>query len=70
MPTSTQTEPSPHVISVRLDDLAFVEADAIVRPADHTLAPVTPAISRLDVQAGPKFSALRRSERGFHFPPR
>jgi O-acetyl-ADP-ribose deacetylase len=59
-PTSAQMEHSTPVISVRLDDLAFVQADAIVRPADQTLAPVTPAMSRLDLQAGPGFTSLRR----------
>ena len=30
------------MIEVVVDDLAFVEADAILRPADDTLAPLTP----------------------------
>ncbi len=41
-----------------MDDLAFVEADAILRPADDSLAPLTPAMKRLDVQAGARFAAL------------
>ena len=40
------------MIEVVVDDLAFVEADAILRPADDTLAPLTPAMKRLDLQAG------------------
>ena len=39
------------MIEVVVDDLAFVEADAILRPADDTLAPLTPAMKRLDLQA-------------------
>jgi O-acetyl-ADP-ribose deacetylase (regulator of RNase III) len=48
------------MIEVVVDDLAFVEADAILRPADDTLAPLTPAMKRLDLQAGPRFAALCR----------
>jgi O-acetyl-ADP-ribose deacetylase (regulator of RNase III) len=48
------------VIRVVVDDLAFIEADAVVRPADAALAPVTPAGSRLDRLAGERFTALRR----------
>jgi O-acetyl-ADP-ribose deacetylase (regulator of RNase III) len=46
------------MIEVVVDDLAFVEADAILRPSDDTLAPLTPAMKRLDLQAGPRFAAL------------
>jgi O-acetyl-ADP-ribose deacetylase (regulator of RNase III) len=46
------------VIEVVVDDLAFVDADAILRPADDTLAPLTPAMKRLDVQAGARFATL------------
>ena len=46
------------MIEVVVDDLAFVEADAILRPADDTLAPLTPAMKRLDLQAGARFAAL------------
>jgi O-acetyl-ADP-ribose deacetylase (regulator of RNase III) len=48
------------VIDVVVDDLAFVEADAVLRPADDGLAPVTPATVRLDLQAGPRFAAVCR----------
>jgi O-acetyl-ADP-ribose deacetylase (regulator of RNase III) len=48
------------VIQVIVDDLALIQADAVVRPADESLGPVTPAISRLDEQAGPRFAEQRR----------
>jgi O-acetyl-ADP-ribose deacetylase (regulator of RNase III) len=48
------------VIRVVVDDLAFVAVDAILRPANERLDPVTPAISRLDSQAGDGFTAQRR----------
>jgi O-acetyl-ADP-ribose deacetylase (regulator of RNase III) len=48
------------VIQVIVDDLALTAADAVVRPADETLGPLTPAISRLDEQAGPRFAEQRR----------
>lgn len=48
------------MIEVVVDDLAFIEADAVLRPADDALAPITPAAARLDQQAGPRFAALRR----------
>jgi O-acetyl-ADP-ribose deacetylase (regulator of RNase III) len=48
------------VIRVVVDDLAGVAVDAILRPADQSLDPVTPAISRLDQQAGQRFEAQRR----------
>jgi O-acetyl-ADP-ribose deacetylase (regulator of RNase III) len=48
------------VIQVIVDDLALTQADAVVRPADETLGPVTPAMSRLDEQAGPRFAEQRR----------
>ena len=50
----------PSLIRVVVDDLAFVEADAVLRPADADLAPLTPAMRRLDEQGGPRFAALRR----------
>ncbi|HEX5817993.1 MAG TPA: macro domain-containing protein [Gemmatimonadales bacterium] len=46
------------MIEVVVDDLAFIVADAILRPADDALAPITPAAARLDQQAGPRFAAL------------
>jgi O-acetyl-ADP-ribose deacetylase (regulator of RNase III) len=48
------------VIQVIVDDLALTQADAVLRPADETLGPVTEAISRLDQQAGPRFAEQRR----------
>ena len=48
------------MIRVVVDDLAFVRADAVVRPADEVLNPVSPETSRLDRQAGDGFAALRR----------
>jgi O-acetyl-ADP-ribose deacetylase (regulator of RNase III) len=48
------------VIEVVVDDLAFLEADAILRPADDALAPITPAAARLDQHAGPRFAAFCR----------
>lgn len=48
------------MIQVIVDDLALTAADAVVRPADETLGPLTPAISRLDEQAGPRFAEQRR----------
>jgi O-acetyl-ADP-ribose deacetylase (regulator of RNase III) len=45
---------------VVVDDLAFVTADAVVRPADEVLDPVSPETTRLDRQAGERFAALRR----------
>jgi O-acetyl-ADP-ribose deacetylase (regulator of RNase III) len=48
------------VIQVIVDDLALTQADAVVRPADETLEPITPAMFRLDEQAGPRFAEQRR----------
>lgn len=48
------------MIQVIVDDLALIQADAVVRPTDETLAPITEAISRLDQQAGPRFAEQRR----------
>lgn len=48
------------MIRVVVDDLAFLEVDAVVRPADATLAPTTPAVTRLDRLAGERFAAQRR----------
>jgi len=43
------------VIRVVVDDLAFVQADAIVRPATALLEPTTPALRRLEQVGGPAF---------------
>jgi O-acetyl-ADP-ribose deacetylase (regulator of RNase III) len=48
------------MILVIVDDLAMTQADAILRPADESLGPVTPAIFRLDERAGPRFAEQRR----------
>jgi O-acetyl-ADP-ribose deacetylase len=48
------------MIHVIVDDLAMTKADAILRPADESLGPVTPAIFRLDEHAGPRFAEQRR----------
>lgn len=47
------------MILVVVGDLASVAADAVVRPADTSLAPVGPAL-RLDEAAGPSFVEQRR----------
>ena len=48
------------MIHVIVDDLASTQADAIVRPADETLGPISPAGARLDERAGPRFAEQRR----------
>jgi len=48
------------VIHAVVEDLAFIEAQAVLRPADASLEPVTPAAVRLDRLAGPKFAGQRR----------
>jgi O-acetyl-ADP-ribose deacetylase (regulator of RNase III) len=48
------------MIEVVVDDLAFVRADAVLRPADDHLEPVQGAAARLDAQAGARFAELRR----------
>jgi O-acetyl-ADP-ribose deacetylase (regulator of RNase III) len=48
------------VIHVIVDDLASTQADAVVRPADENLGPTSPAVTRLDDRAGPRFAEQRR----------
>jgi hypothetical protein len=48
------------VIQVVIDDLAVIQADAILRPADENLSPLSDTISRLDQRAGPRFAEQRR----------
>ena len=48
------------MIQVIVDDLALTRADAVLRPADETLGPLSESISRLDQQAGPRFAEQRR----------
>lgn len=49
------------MIEVVLDDLAFLGVDAVLRPADSSLDPLTPAMARLDRLAGAGFAAQRRA---------
>lgn len=44
------------MIHVVVGDLASVVTDAVVRPADVTLAAITPALRRFDAAAGPSFA--------------
>jgi O-acetyl-ADP-ribose deacetylase len=48
------------VILVSVDDLSTTAADAILRPADESLGPITPDMVRLDEHAGPRFAEQRR----------
>jgi O-acetyl-ADP-ribose deacetylase (regulator of RNase III) len=48
------------VVTVIVDDLAFLAVAAVVRPADELLAAVTAEGSRLDRLAGERFAAQRR----------
>jgi len=50
------------VIRVVVDDLAFLAVDAVLRPADERLEPITPGAVRLDAQAGPRFREQRRAQ--------
>lgn len=43
------------MIQVVVDDLAFIEADAIVRPATASLEATTPSLRRLEQVGGPTF---------------
>ena len=43
------------MIHVVVDDLAFVPADAVVRPATSTLEPASSAVRHLEKVAGPTF---------------
>ena len=43
-------------ISVSIDDLAFVVADAVARPVDGQLRAVTPEMRRLELAAGDAFT--------------
>jgi len=51
------------VIRVVVDDLAFLGADAVVRPATTRLAPTTPAVRRLESVAGPGFADSLRLQK-------
>jgi len=43
------------VIRVAVDDLAFLEADAVIRPTTAALDPLTPSLRRLEQVGGPTF---------------
>lgn len=47
------------MIQVIVDNLALVQADAVIRPTDETLNPITEVSARLDQQAGPRFAEQR-----------
>jgi O-acetyl-ADP-ribose deacetylase (regulator of RNase III) len=51
------------VIRVVVDDLAFVVADALVRPATTLLEPTTPSLRRLEQVGGERFREGLRVER-------
>jgi O-acetyl-ADP-ribose deacetylase (regulator of RNase III) len=48
------------VIHVIVADLAVFAADAIIRSADESLGPTSPAMGRLDQRAGPAFADQRK----------
>lgn len=48
------------MIQVAVDDLAFLAADAVLRPCNDRLEPTSPAILRLDQQGGEAFAVQRR----------
>ncbi len=48
------------MIRIVVDDLAFAAVDAVLRPADEHLEPVSPESVQLDRVAGAAFAALRR----------
>jgi len=53
----------PGSVEVRIDDLAFVSADALARPVTATLQATTPLLRRVEVAAGASLLAqLRTSE--------
>ncbi len=51
------------MIRVVVDDLASVTADAVVRPTNGNLEPISPALRRLELAAGPRFRDLCRVQR-------
>lgn len=51
------------MIRVVVDDLALVDADALVRPATTTLEPISPALRNLERVAGPRFQEQIRLSR-------
>jgi O-acetyl-ADP-ribose deacetylase (regulator of RNase III) len=51
------------VIRVVVDDLAFLESDAIVRPATARLDPTTPVVRRLETVGGSEFLGRLRVQK-------
>ena len=51
------------MIRVVVDDLTFLSADAIVRPATTRLDPTTPAVRRLETVGGAEFSSHLRLQK-------
>ena len=48
------------MITVVVDDIASVRADAVLRPAGESLEPIAASARRLDEQGGPRFAELYR----------
>ena len=53
------------MIHVVLGDLASVAADAVVRPADASLTPLSSAVRRLDAAAGPRLADTTAGKHAF-----
>ena len=51
------------MIRVVVDDLAFLAAEALVRPATTRLDPTTPAVRRLETVGGPEFTDRLRLQK-------
>lgn len=49
------------MIRVVVDDLGFVQADAVLRPANDVLDPISHAVSRMDIQGGNAFAQQRKT---------
>jgi O-acetyl-ADP-ribose deacetylase (regulator of RNase III) len=56
----TEVQRSGTAIDLRVDDLAFFEGDAIVRPVNAMLQATTPVMRRLEQAAGPTLSDIVR----------
>ena len=51
------------MISVRIDDLAFFDGEAIVRPVNEDLGATTPLLRRLELAAGTElYNQIRLQE--------
>ena len=48
------------MIRIVVDDLAFLAVDAVLRPTNEALDPITPTLLRLDRAAGEAFQRQRR----------